>query len=185
MSEPDGRRPRLFTMGHSNLSEEEFLSTLEHSSIRLVADIRSNPASARFPHFERSALSASLEKRAISYRWFRDLGGRRPETPGEEEHTAFKEEWMRRYAAHMNTPSFKKAVNDLFGVATSTQVVVLCAEKDFKDCHRNLLADKLVLMGARVVHIVGDGTAPVHLLHPDLSEENGYLVYKRKQIELF
>lgn len=181
----EGRKPRVFTLGHSNMTLEAFFQILEHSGIRLVADIRSNPASARFPHFERRALAGSLEKRAISYRWFRSLGGRRPETPEEEEHSAFSEVEFRRYAAYMNTGEFLDAASDLFGVASSTQLVVLCAERDYLNCHRWLLADKLVLMGARVVHIIGDGSAPIHTLHPDLSEEEGRLVYKRKQIELF
>lgn len=178
------RKPRMFTMGHSDLSLEQFMTILEASSVRLVADVRANPASGRFPHFERNALAAELEKRGLVYRWFRELGGRRPPTPGEEEHTAFSEEGFRRYAAAMNTPRFTAAAADLMGVAASTVAVLLCAEKDYTMCHRRLLSDKLHVMGARVVHIVDLESAEEHVLHPDLRVDDGRLIYQKRQLEL-
>jgi uncharacterized protein (DUF488 family) len=179
------RRIRLFTVGHSDRDPDDFLDLLEGSSVRVVADIRSNPASARFPHFERRALAASLDERGVAYRWFRELGGRRPPTPGEEEQTAFGEEWMRRYAAAMSTPEFVETVGQLEGIAASTVVALLCAEREFARCHRWLLADLLVSRGARVVHVVDEETAVEHVPHPDLFvEEGGRLVYRRKQLDL-
>jgi uncharacterized protein (DUF488 family) len=106
------RRPRIFTLGHSNHSLDEFLRILESSSIILVADVRSNPASVRFPHFERNALSKELTKRGIFYRWFRGLGGRAPESPFEYEHTALDSPELRRYAALMNTEDFNRGVKE-------------------------------------------------------------------------
>jgi uncharacterized protein (DUF488 family) len=144
------RRPRVFTVGHSDLTLERFLLILEKSSVRLVADVRSNPASTRFPWFERNALASELEGRGLFYRWFRSLGGRRPRIPGEERHTALAEEGLRRYAAGMNTAAFHRACEELLGLAASTVAAVLCAERDFRRCHRWLLADKLVLMGDRL-----------------------------------
>ncbi|MBW2278098.1 MAG: DUF488 domain-containing protein, partial [Deltaproteobacteria bacterium] len=151
MNARGSRRPRVFTLGHSDHTLEELMEILGRSSVRLVADVRSNPASARFPWFERSALATELERRGLFYRWFRDLGGRRPATPGEERHAALADPAMRRYAVAMNTAAFGESCAELLGLAASTVAVVFCAERDFKQCHRHLLADKLVHAGSRVV----------------------------------
>jgi uncharacterized protein (DUF488 family) len=178
------RRPRIFTLGHSDHSLERFLLILERSSVRLVADVRSNPASTRFPWFERNALASELEGRGLFYRWFRSLGGRRPKTAGEQHHTALAEESLRRYAAAMNSAAFHRSCEELLGLAASTVAVVLCAERDFRDCHRRLLADKLQMMGARVVHILGADEAEDHELHPDLEVVDGELLYRARQLPL-
>lgn len=157
---------------------------LERSSVRLVADVRSNPASARFPWFERNALAAELEKRGLFYRWFRALGGRRPTTAGEDLHTALDDPALRRYAAAMSSREFGDACEELLGLAASTVAVVLCAERDFRNCHRHLLADKLQVLGARIVHILGVDEAEEHELHPDLEFDGDQLVYSGRQLPL-
>jgi uncharacterized protein (DUF488 family) len=184
MSDKSGRKPRLFTIGHSDRSIEQFLHLLELSSIRLVADVRSNPASARYPHFERAALASVLEKRGVVYRWFRELGGRKPTSGAEAEHTALADEEQRRYAAAMNTPRFQEACADLNGVAASTVCGVLCAERDYLRCHRRLLSDKLHVMGSEVVHIDDADTAVLHSRHPDLVVDGDRLTYRKRQLDL-
>ncbi len=184
MSSNTVRKTRIFTIGHSDRTLKQFLSILELSSVSLVADVRSNPTSGRFPHFERAALSFKLEKRGLSYRWFRELGGRRPKTSGEEDHTALKEGALRRYAAAMNTNEFTQAAVNLLGLSSSTIVAIMCAERDFEYCHRSLLADKLTYMGARVVHIKNQYEAQEHCFHPDLHFEDGKLIYKQRQLDL-
>lgn len=181
---------RLFTVGHGNLPLERFLALLAASSIRVVADVRSNPASPRFPWFERAALSRELESLGLSYRWFRDLGGRLPRHAEEREHPALRHEWQRIYAAAMNRPAFHRACEDLLGLSSSALVAVLCAELNPERCHRFLLADKLTVMGARVVHILGREEAVDHVLHAELEvrdgqgEETSRLVYAGRQLSM-
>jgi uncharacterized protein (DUF488 family) len=163
---------------------ERFLLILEKSSVRLVADIRANPASTRFPWFERNALASELEQRGLFYRWFRSLGGRRPATPDDAVHTALTDPALRSYAAAMNSEAFGKSCDELLGLAASTVAVVLCAERDFRACHRQLLADKLQLMGARVVHIHGVEDAEEHHLHTDLEVFDGKMIYRARQLDL-
>ena len=52
---PDPRAVTVFTIGHSNLSVEEFLSRLQRHSIQAVADVRSSPYSQRNPQFNRES----------------------------------------------------------------------------------------------------------------------------------
>ena len=178
------RRPRLFTIGHSDLDIDRFLFALERSSVRLVADVRSNPASARFPWFERAALSSALDSRGIAYRWFRDLGGRRPPHDDEDEHTALEHAWQRRYAAALNDPVASRACEELVGVAASTVAALLCAERSPIECHRSLIADRLVRLGARVVHLDGSGASAEHEPHPDVEVRDGRFVYAHRQLSL-
>ncbi|HUT77061.1 MAG TPA: DUF488 domain-containing protein [Polyangia bacterium] len=187
-----GKAPstRLFTLGHGALPLERFVALLSGSSIRVVADVRSNPASPRFPWFERAALARELESHGLSYRWFRVLGGRLPPNPEEREHPALTHEWQRIYAAAMNRPAFHSACENLIGLSASALVAVLCAELNPERCHRFLLADKLAVMGARVVHILGPEAAVDHTLHPELEVQYGQggepsrLVYAGRQLSM-
>jgi uncharacterized protein (DUF488 family) len=181
---PPARRPRVFTLGHGAMDLDEFLLVLERSAIRLIADVRTNPAAARLPWFERHALASELEHRGLAYRWFRDLGGWRAAIGGESLHTALHDESERRYAAAMNTAEFEGRCNEIAGLAASTNVALLCAEVDPDGCHRRLLADKLFLLGVRVVHILGPDEARDHALHPDLVVENGAILYRERQLAL-
>jgi uncharacterized protein (DUF488 family) len=181
---PIVRRPRVFTLGHGAMDLDEFLLVLERSAIRLIADVRTNPAAARLPWFERHALAAELEQRGLAYRWFRDLGGWRASVGGEAVHTALRDESERRYAAALNTAAFEARCEEIAGLAASTTVALMCAEVDPENCHRRLLADKLFLMGVRVVHILGLDDARDHALHPDLIVENGAIVYRGRQLSL-
>jgi uncharacterized protein (DUF488 family) len=178
------RRPRVFTLGHGAMDLDAFLLVLEKSSIKLVADVRTNPAAARLPWFERHGLVRELEAVGVSYRWFRDLGGWRGPSGGEERHTALRDEAERRYAAAMNTAPFTARCEEIAGLAASTNAAILCAEVDPAQCHRLLLADKLFLLGVRVVHILGHGDACDHSLHPDLVVENGEMIYRERQLQL-
>lgn len=184
MTKTTGRKLRLFTLGHSDLSLDSFFGLLEASSIRCIADIRSNPASSRFPQFERNALSFELQKRGFSYRWFRELGGKRSDVKPSKDHTALDDEELRRYATAMNRADFNAAVDDLIGLTASTIVVLLCAERDFRHCHRNLLADKLLLKDIRVVHIVGKEEAYEHVSNENLVVDQGRMIYRKRQLDL-
>ena len=174
---------RMFSIGHSNRTIESFLDILETSSVQLVADIRSNPTSSRFPHFERYSLSSCLSSQGISYRWFRSLGGRVPDSSERHIHTALPSS-LRDYAVRMNHVDFHEAVQELLGVASSAITVLLCAEYDYHDCHRWLLSDKLTILGARITHLLDNETAVDHQLHSDLEYVNGHISYPSHQLSL-
>src|SRR6187551_4134526 len=68
---------RIWTIGHSTRTFDEFLSLLRGNGISRLADIRTIPQSRRHPHFSRAALDARLKDEGIEYRHFPDLGGLR------------------------------------------------------------------------------------------------------------
>src|SRR5690606_16849893 len=71
---------RLFTIGHSNRSIDEFVALLKQHGVSAVADVRSQPTSGRFPYFNADPLSSRLGDEGIDYLfWGEELGARREE----------------------------------------------------------------------------------------------------------
>ncbi|HUU18484.1 MAG TPA: DUF488 domain-containing protein [Sedimentisphaerales bacterium] len=156
---------RIFTIGHSNLSFEDFASLLKEFGICLVADIRRYPSSRKFPHFNRQVLSKLLAVENIEYQWLEALGGRRHAEKNDKSlNIGLKSPGLRNYADHMGTDEFRTAVQELLSTAAISRTAVMCAEKLYWKCHRKLLADYLVAQGIEVVHIVGSDKLSIHKL---------------------
>jgi uncharacterized protein (DUF488 family) len=159
---------RVWTIGHSTRSADEFVALLQANSITGLADVRTIPRSRRHPHFGREALEARLREEGIDYRHFQELGGlRKPRA--DSPNGGWKNAAFRGYADHMQTPDFSKAVDDLLEFAASRTVAVMCAEALWWRCHRMLLSDALVVRGVDVTHIMSQRGAPAvqpHRLTP-------------------
>lgn len=66
----------VFTIGHSNLEDAQFLALLKSFGIDTVYDIRSNPSSMFCPHFNGDVLSDTLRESGISYTYSgKEMGG--------------------------------------------------------------------------------------------------------------
>ena len=175
----------IFTVGHADRTPEELLAMLHAAGVRTVADIRTRPASRRFPWFAQAQVAAALEAAGIGYLHLRDLGGLRPD-PGHRPDLAGLDPIWRPYAAHMQTPAFADGVTELLALAdTEGPVAALCAERDPERCHRSLLADALVVGGRRVIHLVRPGDEPEHRLRAEaVVGEDGVVRYPERQGEL-
>lgn len=167
----------LFTIGHSNRTAEAFRSILESHEIRGLVDVRRFPASRRHPHFARAALESLLARARIHYRHEPALGGHRDPRPGSP-NTTWHEDAFRGYADHMASPEFGAALRALLEAARERPTAVMCAEADPLRCHRQLLADALVVAGAQVLHVVAPDERRPHVLHPAARVgEDGRLTY--------
>jgi uncharacterized protein (DUF488 family) len=161
---PD-RKLRIFTIGHSTRSSEQFISLLKEFGVKTLVDIRRYPASRRFPHFNGPALRELLKGEDIEYLWLEDLGGRRYKPANEPSPNAgLKTLGFRNYADYMATNEFRAAVQELLSAAGMSQTAVMCAEKLYWRCHRRLLSDYLTAHGVAVEHIVEAGNAQPHRL---------------------
>ncbi|MFB0553477.1 MAG: DUF488 family protein [Phycisphaerae bacterium] len=158
---------RIYTIGHSNLSFEDFASLLKEFGICLVADIRRYPSSRKFPHFNHRLLGELLANEDIEYQWLEALGGRRHTGKNDKSlNIGLKSPGFRNYADHMGTDEFRTAVQELLSTAATLRTAIMCAEKLYWKCHRKLLADYLVARGIEVIHIVGPGKLSIHKLTP-------------------
>lgn len=153
----------IFTIGHSTHSADTFLQLLKEHEIRRLADIRTVPRSRRHPQFNSETLSAFLGGHGIVYRHFPALGGlRKPKR--ESENTGWRHPSFRGYADHMQTPEFVRGVDELLQFSEAGVTTVMCAEAVWWQCHRQLLADALVVRGVAVWHILpGTPPKPHHL----------------------
>jgi uncharacterized protein (DUF488 family) len=174
---------RIFTVGHSNLPFEQFVSLLKEYEIGLVADIRRYPSSRKFPHFNRPVLCELLAAENINYLWLESLGGRRhTEKDSKSVNTGLKNLGFRNYADYMATDEFRRAVRKLLSAAAQSRTSVMCAEKLYWKCHRRLLSDYLVSRGIEVIHIIEPGRSSDHKLTPyAVATESGVIYPSQEQ----
>jgi uncharacterized protein (DUF488 family) len=152
----------VHTIGHSTREIEDFMALLKTHAVSLVVDVRRWPASRRYPHFRREALSESLGDESIDYLWREDLGGfRKPSA--DSQNTAWKVGAFRAYADFMLTPEFETIMQEMAQLATSKRITIMCAEAVPWRCHRQLLADAFLVRNFSVRHIMNDGCHEHHL----------------------
>ena len=148
---------RLFTIGHSTRSLEEFLGLLEREGVTHVVDVRAFPASRRYPHFNGPDLEKSLAAAGITYSHAPELGGRRT-AKKDSRNIQWRNEGFRAYADYMETPRFSSAVEDLLRLAGLERTAIMCAEAVPWRCHRSLISDAASARGMQVTHILDSGT---------------------------
>ena len=153
---------RIWTIGHSTRTIDEFISLLEEHGIKLLADVRSLPGSKRYPQFNKEMLANSLGEIGIGYEHFPQLGGRRKATP-DSKNTAWRTASFRGYADYMETAEFLKGIDDLLDrAADAGPTVIMCAEAVWWRCHRSLISDYLKARGIDVMHILGANKTEPH-----------------------
>lgn len=138
---------KVYTVGHSTKTMDEFLEILAKYRIKLVIDVRRFPQSKKFPHFNKENLQKVLETQGITYVNLPELGG------------------FRRggYKSFTQTEGFKKGLKKLLGLIIPETTVVMCTERFFWRCHRRFIAEELVKLGYEVIHIL-DGKTYKHKL---------------------
>ncbi|MGH2956956.1 MAG: DUF488 family protein [Solirubrobacterales bacterium] len=173
----------IVTVGHSNHEESAFLELLRAGDVELLVDVRANPRS-RYPQFNRSALAASLKEGGIDYVHLGEqLGGRRESRP-DSLNLALPEGPFRGYADHMDTGVFADGLAHLEELAGERRTAVMCAEADWRHCHRRLVADALVVRGWRVLHLGARGGIEEHQLTEFAQLEGERLSYPAPQTSL-
>jgi uncharacterized protein (DUF488 family) len=166
----------VHTIGHSTRSIDEFIQLLKAHSIDLLVDVRRWPMSRRHPHFNRDALSASLEVNGIGYNWRQDLGGfRKP--AADSLNTAWRVATFRAYADFMLTENFAQIIQELEEIAIKLRIALMCAEAVPWRCHRQLLADAFLVRKWAVLHIMDAGCSE-HKLPAYARLEGTRIIYK-------
>ena len=129
---------KIYTLGTSNRSIEDFLEILKLYQIQTIIDVRRWPTSKWFEHFKKENLEKFLTKNNIGYRHFEKLGGYR--TGGYEEYTKTKE--------------FKTALKELIKISKSKNTAIICAERLPWKCHRAFISLALEKKKIKISHII-------------------------------
>jgi uncharacterized protein (DUF488 family) len=139
----------VFTIGHSNLTFMKFLALLQQHNITHIIDIRSIPYSRRAPWSNKSRLPGMLKPLHIRYTYLgHKLGGKKPN--------------LEQYAKQQQASPeeiYLQAVGVVLNLSSRDHLALLCAESDPANCHRqHVVAQTLMNQGAKVVHILKDGS---------------------------
>src|SRR5207302_8474571 len=107
---------KLWTIGHSTRSIDEFIEALKSFEIQALADVRSFPGSRRYPQFNKENLRASLAEAGIGYIHLPDLGGRR-RAKLDSLNMVWRSKSIRGYADYMERGGFQNGIERLLEVA--------------------------------------------------------------------
>lgn len=168
----------LWTVGHGARPAEDLVALLRRAGIGLLVDVRSFPGSRRHPQFGKERLAASLAEARIDYVHERDLGGFRTARP-DSPNVALRVAGLRGYADHIASPEFEAALDRVLDAALLRRSAVMCAETDWRKCHRSTLADAVLARGWEARHLLPDGTEERHELHPAARVVGAVPVYDR------
>jgi uncharacterized protein (DUF488 family) len=147
----------LFSIGHSNAEVNAFIDLLRRYDIVALVDTRSQPYSRYNQHFSRENLKYSLIDAGIEYFYLgKELGGR-PEDP-----SLYFQNGKVDYELVAQSSLYLAGIERLLALASDRRVAFMCAEADYKGCHRYwLITRTLVERGIEVRHILHSGDAVV------------------------
>jgi uncharacterized protein (DUF488 family) len=145
--------PGLFTIGHSNITLDDFLGLLQQHGIDTVADVRTVPRSRYVPHFNAGPLGEALARCGIDYVPLgRELGGR----PRDDEF--YDEQGHVLYGRLAGSTAFQEGLDRALARTRTRRIALLCSEEDPSRCHRHLLIGLFLReRGVAVSHIRRDG----------------------------
>jgi uncharacterized protein (DUF488 family) len=158
--------PKVFTIGHSTRTREEFLYLLKKQGITTLVDIRTIPKSRRNPQFNQDIMSKYLAVSGIDYQHIKGLGGLRH--PSKDSiNTGWQNSSFRGFADYMQTKKFIESLDDLIRLISREaehggKVAYMCAEAVPWRCHRSLVSDALTVRDFCVIHILSQETFRVH-----------------------
>lgn len=172
---------RVWTIGHSTREFADVLAMLREHEITCLADVRSYPASRKFPQWNKASIIEELPA-DIGYRWMRRLGGRR-HTPAHTPtvNTAWRVKAFRDYADYMQGPEFAEGLGELIEMSRDHRPVIMCSEAVPWRCHRRLITDALIVAGVEVTHIMSRTTARQASMNAEAVFEDGKLIYPSRR----
>ena len=133
---------KLFTIGYQAATQGEVIQRLKSAGVEVLVDVRAVAASRR-AGFSKKLLAAGLAEAGIDYVHLRALGtppaGRLAARAGRHA------EMQALYTDYLeNEPAAQAQLAEAADIATARPSALLCLEADAKECHRSLIAARLV-----------------------------------------
>jgi uncharacterized protein (DUF488 family) len=147
----------VYTIGHSNHSQEAFIGLLAAYHVNAIADVRSHPYSRFNPQFNKENLQDLLRQAGLAYVFLgRELGAR-PKDP------SCYVDGRVQYERLARTILFQEGLARIIQGAHAYRIALMCAEKDPLTCHRAILVCReLQSSGIGAQHILEDGRIENH-----------------------
>jgi len=138
----------IYTIGHSNMTQESFALILKSFEIDIVVDVRSSPYSKFVPHFNRENIKKSLIENGMRYIFIGDYIGGKPRDK------KYYENGGVNYRLIAQSDRYIEGINRILELNNENEIVLMCSEEDPYNCHRhNLITQTLVKKGLTVIHI--------------------------------
>ena len=162
----------LYTIGHGNRKQEDFLAMLKEFGIEYLIDVRSQPYSKFNPQFNQNDLKFFLERHGIKYVFMGDTIGGRP-----KDTSCYDNEGKVDYEAVKTKDFFLQGIDRLkTAYGKDINVVIMCSESKPCECHRTKLigrvlnTDNIVLKHIDENGKIKDQTTVINELNKGLSE---------------
>ena len=167
---------RLYSVGHSNQTQEGFLELLKKHDVNCIVDVRSLPASKHTPQFNLEPLKWFLKKNDIQYLHFgEEFDARRTDCLNTEGQVDFEQA--------VRTTNFKHGVERLTnGLQKGFRISLMYSEANPLECHCFSLVSRYFHdNGLDVWHILKDGELASHeTLEKEMIDE--YLHSKKPKL---
>lgn len=142
----------IYTIGHSNITQESFIELLKLFEIQLVVDVRSSPYSKFVPHFNRDNIKKTLKENNIKYKFLGDKVGGKPKDE------KYYPNGIVNYNLIAKSGHYKEGIEKIIEMNKDNNLVLMCSEEDPYSCHRhNLITQTLLKKGLNVIHIRKEG----------------------------
>jgi uncharacterized protein (DUF488 family) len=143
---------KLFTIGYEGASTEDFVATLKRAGVQRIIDIRQLPQSRR-RGFSKNQLATILAESEIEYCHVRQLGD--PKHGRDAARAGRMDEFRQIFTAHMELPASIDALQETCKIAKEKVSALLCYERNYHDCHRSIVAQKINLLYAFSIEHIG------------------------------
>lgn len=143
---------QLATIGYEGASLADFIATLLAAEVERVVDVR-EVAQSRRPGFSKNALRTALAEVGLDYHHVRQLGD--PKHGREAARAGNFDLFKAIFTAHMDLPASRVALNQAVALATEKKSVLVCFERDPKQCHRTIVAERMAALGCLKIRNLG------------------------------
>ncbi len=136
----------FYTIGYEGKSIDEFLNELIQNKIEYLIDVRKNSWSMKFG-YKKYQLKSLTNKISIKYKNIPELGilsKKRKNLDNKEDYKKLLKEYSKNLIQKDNEINFLKKL------AEKHKTALMCFEKNPEICHRRILGEKLMELGAEV-----------------------------------
>lgn len=150
----------LHTIGYEGHSLDSFVAALKKHGVATVVDVR-EMAFSRKTGFSQKELAAFLQQSGISYRHMPAVGCPKAIRDALQQGGTWQQ-YSEAFKAHLTKRT--EAVAALAELASQSNCVLMCFEKEPERCHRMFVAEAVAdCCGAQVEHIVADDSPQMSL----------------------
>src|SRR3989338_6899317 len=138
----------IYTIGYEGYTIDKFIKKLKDSNIQQLIDVR-EIALSRKNGFSKSILASELRKNGIIYKHLPELGS--PKDIRRQLHQDWDyKKFFKEYQKHIHDEDVMQNISIIEGLAKRRKTILMCFEKDFKKCHRSIIAEELKRRGWKV-----------------------------------